>query len=289
MRRLEFLANQVRKSTDNTDTNGVSNQELQEYYNAAQSYIQTLIFKSNPDADFFKAYDVQNFSSTGEYTLPEDCFSINSIYSVELNYGNTNINQGYVRVKPIQESEKGYMFGYFIKDNTVTISGSPSQASYSSIRITYFRRLQTLGFRQAKVNTVNANTSLVLNATPEFLYNVDDHCSAVTAQGSQAVAGIYFTNTSGSTLVTGDTAGVTTSHYIVSGKNATNASELPDECEVFLQDYVRQRLYTRNNYDDANKQINFTQSQMEQLTSLFAKNKKDDDTIPITDVGYLTW
>jgi hypothetical protein len=54
-----------------------------------------------------------------------------------------------------------------------------------------------------------------------------------------------------------------------------------------LLDYVKQRIYTRNNYDDANKQVFFTEKQEAEIISIFQKNKKDDDTIPVTDVEFL--
>lgn len=62
---------------------------------------------------------------------------------------------------------------------------------------------------------------------------------------------------------------------------------MPEECEPYLLDYVKQRIYTRNNYEDAGKQQYFTEQQKEEIVSIFSKNKKDDDTIPITDVGFL--
>lgn len=289
MRRLEFLANQVRKSTDNTDTNGISNEELQGYYNDAQKYIQALIFKSNPDADFFKAESVQAFNGTNTYVLPDDCYSQNSIYSVELQYNTSGINDGYTRIKRIQQSERTQTFGYFVVNNQVVISGEAEQSNYQNIRITYFRNLKTLGFRQQKVQSVVAGVSITLVSIPEFLYNVDDHISTVDAEGAQVVSDIYFTNTSGSVLSTTATAGVNNTQWVVSGKNGTNKCELPEACEVYLQDYVRQRIYTRNNYEDANKQLYFTEQQKLDIVSLFSKNKKDDDLNPITDVDFLTW
>jgi hypothetical protein len=144
-----------------------------------------------------------------------------------------------------------------------------------------------LDVRQAKVSAVTPGVSLSLNTTPTSLYEMDDHCSAVDAQGDQVVGDIYFTNTSGSTLTTTNTTGVTTSHYITAGANSCNKSQLPDACEPYLLDYVRQRIYTRNNYNDAEKQIFFTEQQKADIISIFSKNKKDDDRIPVVDIDFL--
>jgi hypothetical protein len=290
MRRLEFLITEVRNSTDNTDVNGVKTPEIVSYFNAAQKHIETLIFKNNPYADFFKSQVILPSTQDGVYDLPSDCFSTNAISMVEGNYGgDMGINQGFSRIKPISESEVAYMFGYFTRDNKVIISGRNDIAQLSSIRITYFKQLPTLDVRQAKVVTVVPNTSIAVTPAPTDLYLQDDHCSTVNAQGNQVVKGIYFTNTSGTPLLTSTTAGVDNTQYIVAGANSCNKSLLPDVCETYLLDYVKQRIYTRNNYDDANKQMYFTEQQKQEIISIFSKNKKDDDTLPVTDVTYLNF
>ena len=284
MRRMDFLVSQVRNSTDNKDVNGISTAEIVGYFNDAQKYITTLIFKNNPYADLFKVQVAYAANSTGVYTIPDDCYSTNAVSMVELLTNNlANINDGYTRIKPIMESEFAYIGGYTIRNNTLCISGT----NQFPVRLTYFKRLPTLDVRQAKVSGVVANTSISMATTPTDLFIMDDHCSTVDAQGDQVVANIYFTNTSGSPLLTATTTGVTTSQYIVAGANATNKSLLPDECESYLLEYVRQKIYTRNNYEDANKQMYFTEQRQNEIISIFSKNKKDDDTIPVTDFGFL--
>jgi hypothetical protein len=287
MRRLEFLLTQVRNSTDNKDVNGISTAELVGYFNDAQKYITTLIFKNNPYADLFKTQLEYSPASDGIYTLPSDCYSTNALSMVEARYNMSTINEGYTRIKPISESEFSYIFGYIVRDNKVLINGQNVSTAFQSLRITYFRQLPSLDIRQAGITTVTPGVSILMNATPTELYSMDDHCSTVDSQGDQVVQNIYFTNTSGATLTTVNTTGVTTSQYVVSGSNSCNKSLLPDVCEPYLLDYVRQRIYTRNNYEDANKQMYFTEQQRADIISIFSKNKKDDDTIPVTDFGFL--
>lgn len=289
MRRLEFLITEVRNSTDNTDVNGVKTPEIVGYFNDAQRYISTLIFKSNPYADLFKTQVEIDAVSTGEYTIPDDCYSVNAISMVEARYADTSNNKGYSRIKPISESEFSYIFGYITRDNKVLISGQNNVAQLQKIRITYFRQLPRLDVRQARVNSVTAGVSISMNTAPSDLYSMDDHCSTVNALGDQVVKDIYFTNTSGSLLLTDDTTGVAAGQYIVAGTNACNRSLLPDSCETYLLDYVKQRIYTRNNYEDAGKQSYFTEQQKEEIISIFSKNKKDDDGIPVTDIQFLTF
>lgn len=288
MRRLEFLITEVRNSTDNRDTNGVTTPEIVGYFNAAQKYIETLIFKNNPYADLFKAQIEIEGNSTGIFDIPSDCYSVNSISLIEGRFGgNTSNNNGYSRIKSISESEFSYMFGYMIRNNKVHISGQNSVAQLNSLRITYFKKLPTLDVRQAKVVSVIPSTSITLDTTPTDLYTMSDSVSTVDVYGDQVVRGIFFTNSSGSVLDTATTTGVDNTQYIVSGENACSRSQLPDSCENYLLDYVRQRIYTRNNYEDAQKQMYFTETHNQEIISIFSKNKKDEDSIPITDVEFL--
>jgi hypothetical protein len=287
MRRLEYLINQARQSTDNKDTNGIPDSEIVGYFNDAQRHITALIFKNNPYADLFKVQLELPAVSSGEYTIPDDCFSTNALSMVEARFADTSNNKGYSRIKPISESEFSYIFGYFTRDNKILISGQNDVAQLQNVRITYFKQLPTLDIRQAKVVSVSSGASILLTEEPIGLYQMDDHCSTVDSQGNQVVSNIYFTNTSGNRLYTTNTAGVDNTQYIVAGKNSCNKSQLPDVCESYLIDYVKQRIYTRNNYEDANKQVYFTEEQKAQIISIFAKNKKDDDTIPVTDVEFL--
>ena len=289
MRRLEFLITEVRNSTDNTDVNGIKTPEIVGYFNAAQKYIETIIFKSNPYADIFKTQVEVPAVSSGVYTIPDDVLSVNAISMVEARFAETSNNKGYSRIKPISESEFSYIFGYITRNGQILISGQNDVAQLLSIRITYFRQLPRLDVRQAKISAVTPGVSIQLTSTPTDLYTMDDHCSTVDSLGSQVVSNIHFTNTSGATLLTTDTTGVAAGQYIVAGKNACNVSLLPDSCEVYLLDYVKQRIYTRNNYEDAGKQNYFTEQQKEEVASIFAKNKKDDDTIPVTDIGFLNF
>jgi hypothetical protein len=286
MKRLEYLITQVRNSTDNKDVNGISTSEIVSYFNDAQRYITTIIFKNNPYADLFKVQVELPAVSSGEYTLPDDCYSTNALSMVEARFADTSNNKGYSRIKPISESEFSYIFGYITRDNKVLISGQNDTAQLQNVRITYFKQLPTLDIRRGTIGVVVPNTSVAVTGLDTEIFAMDDHFSTVDAQGDQIVDNIYSASTT-SPLAVSDTTGILAGQYLVSGKNACNKSQLPDVCETYLLDYVRQRIYTRNNYDDANKQTYFTDLQQNEILSIFSKNKKDDDTIPVTDVEFL--
>jgi hypothetical protein len=287
MRRLEYLLNQVRNSTDNKDVNGITNAELAGYFNDAQRYISTLIFKNNPYADLFKVQVEITATSTGIYDIPTNCYAENALSMVEGRFNDTSNNGGYSRIKPISESEFSYIFGYITRNNQILISGQNNISSLQTVRITYFKKLSDLDIRQAKILAVTPGVSITLDSSPDEMYENDDHCSTVNSQGIQVANNIYFTNTAGGLLLTADTDDVAVNDYITTGSDSCNKSQLPDVCETYLLDYVRQRIYTRNNYEDANKQMYFTEQQKAEIISIFSKNKKDDDTIPVTDVEFL--
>jgi hypothetical protein len=278
----------VRNSTDNTDVNGIKNSELVGYFNDAQRYITTIIFKSNPYADFFKIQVELPAVSSGEYTIPDDCYSVNAISMVEARFADTSNNKGYSRIKPIMESEFSYIFGYITRDNKVLISGQNDIAQLLSVRITYFKQLPTLDIRRGTIGTVITNTSVAVSSLDTQAFTMDDYFSTCNAQGVQVVKNIYSASTTSPLAVT-DTTGIVAGQFLLSGTNACNKSLLPDVCETYLLDYVKQRIYTRNNYEDAGKQNYFTEKQEEELGSIFSKNKKDDDTIPVTDIQFLNF
>lgn len=294
MKRLEYLITQVRNSTDNKDVNGVSTSEIVGYFNDAQSYITTLVFKNNPYADLFKVQVELPAVSSGEYTLPDDCYSTNALSMVEARFADTSNNKGYSRIKPIMESEFSYIFGYITRDNKVLISGQNDVAQLQNVRITYFKQLPTLDIRRGQIVVPFTTTSFSVSGLDSEVFTMNDMYSVVGQTGDQGAKGIYSTSTS--SPMTTSAAKVTeiiaagsiySSVYLVSGTNACNRSLLPDVCETYLLDYVRQRIYTRNNYDDASKQMYFTEQRQAEILSIFSKNKKDDDTIPVTDVEFL--
>jgi hypothetical protein len=294
MKRLEYLITQVRNSTDNKDVNGISTAEIVSYFNDAQRYITTLIFKNNPYADLFKVQVELPATPAGEYTLPNDCYSTNAISMVEARFADTSNNKGYSRIKPISESEFSYIFGYLARDNKILISGQNDIAQLNTVRITYFKQLPTLDIRRGQIVIPFTTTSFSVSGLDSEVFTMDDMYSVVGQTGQQAVKEIYSTSTSSPMTTSAEkvteviSAGSTySSLYLVSGTNSCNKSLLPDVCETYLLDYVRQRIYTRNNYEDANKQLYFTELQQAEIISIFSKNKKDDDTIPVTDVEFL--
>lgn len=279
MRRTEYLITELRNSTDNTDTGAIKDAEIISYLNYAQKLIQKIIFKVNVEAAIFQKEALYSFSSSGTYTLPDDIYAKNAILKVEYKNGDK-----YYPLESIDSAEYGRS-GYWRADNTIVVQGY----LYFDLKVTYFKALPKMDKRWGKVLSVTPGAQLALTGQDAALTSVDDYVSVVDKLGAQIRPNIFIDSYALPNLATTDSlTAVTTAHYLCMGKNSVNASELPDECEPFLLDYGRQRLATRSVYTpEAQLQINFTDQQRADLAELFANNKKDVTSLPITDFDSL--
>ena len=118
---------------------------------------------------------------------------------------------------------------------------------------------------------------------------MDDYVTVVDKYGAKVRGDIFIdTYTSGTWSTTNALTSVVAGQYVCMGNNSVNASRLPDACETYLLDYVRQRIATRNVYtDDAKKQAYFTEKQEADIQALFSNNQKDVLYPPITDTEFL--
>ena len=292
MRRLEYLITEVRNSTDNKDVNGIPDAEIIGYFNYGQKLLQNIIFKANSKCDIFKETEVYEPSSDGQYALPSNIFADNSISLVEVKTGVDTVNDGYRPVDRVDKSEASSKFGYYTEDGTLFLTGMNSNYNIYSLRVSYFKKLPKVDKRWGKVSAINSGVSLTLDpATYDSNYStVDDNLTVVDKFGAQVLSNIYADSFSTNVISTSNAlAGVTTSHYVCMGADSVNVSQLPDECETYLLDYVRQRIYTRNVYNDANKQVYFTDKQEADIADLFKNNQKDVLYPPITDTTMLEW
>lgn len=295
MRRIEFLINQVRRSTDNTDKNGISDAEIIEFFNDGIEAIQSIIHAQNFTPDLFLATTTYDFNfSTNSYALPADIYSTNAVMLVEVRFGSSDVNEGFRTVKRITDMEQADFFGYYLRDNKIyfAISEQNTIKSFDQFRVTYFRALKRFDKRWATVASVvpgSPNTLTITGADVDF-QNVDDTFSIVDANGVSIQSGLRIVSLSGlptTITFTGATAGIANGQFIVMGDKSSTACELPKSVEPHLLDYVRQRLYTRQNYGDSNKQITFTQATQQAIVSIFSNKSRDISEPPIVDYDYL--
>lgn len=292
MRRMEFLITAVRRSTDNQQTSAVTDAEMIEWFNDGQKLIQNLIFKNNPKADIFKGVEIYDATASGEYDLPSDIYSVNAISLVEATYGlwdSYENNRNFLPISRVDESDRAYLAGYFIRDNKLIFTGDQSNYQFTKIRVTYFKALPRCDKRWGQIQTANTGVSLVLQSGYDDLAStVDDNVTVVNGLGAVIREGIHIDSFSGGTWNTADAlTGVATGQYVCMGARSGNFSLLPDECEPYLLDYVRKRMYGRNTYNDGDKQEGFTAEQKDELIRLFSNNTKEILSPPITDLTFL--
>jgi hypothetical protein len=295
MRRIEFLINQVRRSTDNTDKNGISDAEIIEFFNDGIAAIQAIIHSQNYTPDMFLAKRTYDFDfSSPSYTLPEDIYSTNALMNVEVRFGNSNVNEGFRTVKRITDMEQADFFGYYLQDNKIIFALSEQNTikAFDQFRVTYFRQLKRFDKRWATVSSVTPGTpnTLTVTGVDVDFPNVDDTFTIVDANGVSVQSGLKIVSVGGlpaSFTFTGPTAGIAANQFVVMGKHSSTSCELPLSVEPHLLDYVRQRLYTRQNYGDSNKQITFTQATQQAIVSIFSNKGRDISEPPIVDYDYL--
>lgn len=290
MRRTEYLLTELRNSTDNTDVNAIKDAELIAYLNYGQKLIQNIVFAANVKADIFKETVVYDAVESGTYALPSNKYAVNSISLVEGKFGPDNVNSGFRPIERVDKSEASNLFGYYTENSNVQITGLNINLQIVQLRVTYFKVLPRMDKRWGQIKTVSSAVSLEMEAGYDTLAStVDDYISAVDKYGAQVLAEIYIDSfAGGATWTTTNTlTGVIAGQYVCMGKDTVNASLLPDECETYLLDYARQRIYTRNVYEDANKQVYFTDQQKADIAALFSNNQKDIIYPPITDTEFL--
>lgn len=273
MRRTEHLIAEIRRSTDNEDRNGIKDSELIAYLNYGQKLIQNMVFAANPKADLFKKSVLYPRSASGEYELPADIFAVNAIRDVFYVQGEHEHPMD--RIDPSELSS-----GYYTEDNKLVVKGFEN----FDVKVSYFRSLPKMDKRWGRISDIRSGELELESGFDESASSVDDFISVVDKFGKQVASDIYIDNFNDNVWETADDlSSVSVGNFVCMGRDTVNTSLLPDSCETYLLDYVRQRIYTRNNYEDGNKQLFFTNKQRADIESLFANNQKDGLTPPISD------
>ena len=139
-RTLADLIDEVRFSTNNTDTVRYTDDRLIKFFNSAQRYVQKVVYNSNPSGGVFTTEQVLAIvPNQSEYDLPTDLYAMSAINDI------TPLNAGGSFVKPlrlitIKERDKEY--GYFITNSKLHFSPQNLINSYSGMVITYTKILE---------------------------------------------------------------------------------------------------------------------------------------------------
>lgn len=280
MKRLEYLIKDVRRGSDNTDVNGVKDAEIIEYFNDGIALIQLLIFKNQPHCvHFLKEAEYAALAKDTAMDLPTDCYADSALSTVLSKHGSCFHMVPRVKTEDLVE-------GFLIKGKKLFLNYDGNEG----LKLEYFKRLPRFDKRWGKIDSVVGNVINLSQATDSDLSEINDTISIVDADGVVIQADVKVSTFTLPTSITSSTAlsgSVAAGQYIVSGGYSSTLCELPQECETYLKDYVKQRIFTRNNYTDAASQGTFTDLQQKSLVELFSNDTKDLTTAPITDTDFL--
>lgn len=277
MRRLELLIKEVRRATENENastTSGITDEELANYFNDAQTRLQARITAQHPRM-FLAQSLISLVASTEVYGLPADIFLGSRIELLEWKFGSgTNDYEG-IAHKALHERDTSYTsagpYFYIRRDDDILINPVPSAALTDGLRLTYQKKLRDVDIRRGKIASA-AKTGNVLDtitlSDPTTLLNKDkelktasdavlqsiDYICVVDKDGVSVLDQIPIDDYNKTTRVITVSASFSTTvaaatfvgAYVVGGKVATSHSDLKDVCERYLVSYVTFKVLRRD-------------------------------------------
>jgi len=287
MIRLDFLLDQVRNSSGNTDVNAIKDDEIVQYFNDGQERIQSLIVQKYPRL-FTKESVIALTLNEDEYDLPTDVFTPHRIRCVERTDTNSD---GYYRLPRINPIERNRLHGYFLRENKLILDRESRISNSIGLRIQYVKKIPKIDIRRGQITSLSPLTVDTGTVPENTDFNVD-YISIVDKDGTQNVTGIYITGYTAGTGVIATTAtltGASIGDYVVYGTYASTHSELPDVMEKYLLEYAAMRLFHRDSSVDIATQSQLLLSVENELEQLFSDDHEDVKEVVIKDFDYLVF
>jgi hypothetical protein len=172
VRRLDLLIDLARERAKNSDfsvdsttgivTAGIGDDQFVEWANDAQDHLQAMILASYPN-EFVTTTSITCTSGTAEYTIPDRVFINNKIISVQFSQsGQTTDFQNLPQLTyRDRRSHSGTPYGYIRRGNKLLLVDIPNSSS-SVIRVAYYREVDDLDIRRAKVSGTPSGTTMTL-------------------------------------------------------------------------------------------------------------------------------
>lgn len=284
VREIIYLIEDVRKQTDNNDTNGVKDKEIIRYFQDGIRSIQAIIFKNNPLCAYLQDSEEYPANTAREFALPSDCYADNAVSMVEVQ-GAGNCWSVLNRVWP-----EDHFFGWYTRNKKVVLSGDEAQAFPQAIKVSYFKRLARFDKVWATVASVAGQVVTLSNVDADFGL-VDRYCSFVTAAGVEKLPGLKIASYTSTTITFPagvDVSSLVLGDQLLMGANVSLTLDLPEEVESYLMDYVAKRVYARNNYSLEGSKIDlFNAEEKDNIAAIFGDASQAITRTPITDTSYL--
>lgn len=277
MRRVDYLLTTIRnigKNQNYSATEGVQDEQILQYINDAQDYLQSALNSTNTiNKPFVTEKIVSIVANQDGYSIPGRIFYNKEIEQVEYSYDGQLQNYRVLdKVHFINRvtSSSNFVEGYYVRGNKIYLVPL-ANVSQGSIRVMFEYNLDDLDKRRGTVSVINGLTSTTFtdlvvgsdadeSSTPNLstidyicINDKDGNVRVYNIPVGSYVAGTNtLTPAAGFTFQTGET--FAPGDYITFGKYTTTHSKLPDECETYLVHYAVEQLLHTDSSDDTMKE-----------------------------------
>jgi hypothetical protein len=293
MKRIELLINQVRRSTENTDFDednniGIMDEEFIQYFNDAQSRIQSLIIQQH--SNVFLVESESTCDGSASYSIPSDAFINNKVDTVE--FSSTGDSDDYyvleeTNLKNRAEGSTGSPSAYIRSSGSVILVPKPSSGK---VRITYIQRLTDLDKRRGKVSLfqdLSAGSKITVDSTDSKLLSKFDYVTVIDNSGVvkakniliDSVSSTIYTTNSSHSLAAGES--ITSGDYVVGGDKSTTHSDLPEMAERYLLAYCEWKILKRDSSIDSTAAMQELASLEREIVDSYKHIQEDVPSIPL--------
>lgn len=272
---VEQIINKAKRSTNTDQIGAVSDLLCVDYLNRIQSLIEDQLFLVNDENDLFiKDYEFDLVPGQDAYDLPSDIYAKSSIDTLAVSFLN-GLSNTFLPLKKVSRKQRGFTFGYFVQENQIVMTPRPT--SPLRMKLSYQRKLPSLSKVCGTISGIAGNVVSITGYEPGFT-NESSYISTATAKGK-----LITDHTEGTSITLDSVSGLSNGDQILSGKYATNVSELPDECEKLLITALERMIFYRQSSPDFKTNAILTQDEIETIKQVFADNSYDDAKPPVTE------
>lgn len=296
MKYVQYLIDQVRSQTENTDFTdftGIPTSEFIQYINDAQHSLQAAITAQHPRV-FMKEATIDIVNGQEKYDIPSDCYLGNKIHNVE--YSATGAEDDfYVLDDTTIKSRVPGITGAPIK--YIRMSGKimlVPQATSGKLRINYIKRIREVDLRRAKVASVptvssTANWTIALD-NANFLTETSslqqhDYVSIVDRKGDILASNLPVINVGDEyidiephTLQSGES--IPANAFVVGGKDTSSHGEFDDSVERYIIAYCAWKILKRDSSEDSGEAAQELTIMLQDIVKSYALITDDVQTIP---------
>lgn len=303
----------VRRDTHNVDwaqggagRKGTIQEDLVRYANWAQQRAQGVVARKHNYYFEVAPKEISIVADQDTYTVPDNVYLGSRIQKVE--YSRSGLARDYNRLRPFNPHSDYPRIGshpcfYRRRGSSITLTPTPAQ-SQGSIRVHYERALDLLALRAGQVQGRTLTSTQLTALSIDTTSDGDDVIPLSTAQyicindqyGNVKMYNIPITSYDDSTgIVTLDAftfaegESVAVGDYVTVGKYTTTHSDLVDDFERYISEYVSERLLHKDSSVDAFEVSQMFQNMEEEIVSSLSLPDKDIARLEEVDYDPMLW